>query len=74
MDSFKYYLPGMILIGAALLIIAFPQILVALVASLVMIAGIVALWVGKMAKTMRDNGLYDDERGIFRMFFHDRWF
>lgn len=74
MDSLKYYLPGLILIGAALLIIVFPQILVALVASLVMIAGIAALWMGKMARTMRENALHDDEQNFVRMFFGDRWF
>lgn len=74
MSGLKYYMPGLGLIGAALLIIVFPQILVALVASLVMMAGIGALWVGKMVKTMRENGWREGEHGGIEMFFRDRWF
>lgn len=74
MDGFRYYMPGLTLIGMSLLIIVYPQILVALVAGLVMMAGIGALWIGKTIKTMRENGVHEGERGGIQMFFKDRWF
>lgn len=73
MSGFRYYMPGLTLIGMALLIIAYPQILVALVAALVMMAGIGALWVGKAVKTMHDSGLRNGEHSTVQMFFKDRW-
>ena len=44
MQNFRYYLPGTIMILVALLIMAVPEILIAFVASLVIMAGIGALY------------------------------
>ena len=46
MDTIRYYLPGIILIMIAVLIVAVPEILVAFLASLIIMAGIVALIIG----------------------------
>ena len=46
MDTFRYYLPGIILILAAILIVAVPEILVAFIASIIIMAGIGALYIG----------------------------
>ena len=43
MDTIRYYLPGIILILLAILIVAVPEILVAFVASIIIMAGIGAL-------------------------------
>jgi hypothetical protein len=47
MEGIKYYLPGIILILSGLLIIVFPEVLIALLASLTIMAGIGALIAGK---------------------------
>ena len=46
MDSIRYYFPGIVLILIAILIVAVPQILVAIVATLIIMAGIGALFIG----------------------------
>ncbi len=51
MRDIKYYLPGILLILMAVAIIAMPEILVALVAAMVILAGIVALRIGHLMKT-----------------------
>jgi hypothetical protein len=50
MGNMKYYLPGSTLIVMAMMIMAFPQILVALVAASIIVAGIGALLVGHMIR------------------------
>ncbi len=40
MEGIKYYLPGIILILSGLLIIIYPEILIALIASLTILGGI----------------------------------
>ena len=46
MKLLRFYLPGILLILAAVLIIAVPEILVAMVSASIMIMGVVALVVG----------------------------
>ena len=50
MGNLKYYLPGAILILIAFLILAVPEILVALVAALIIMAGIGALAIGHLIR------------------------
>ena len=53
MRSIRYYLPGTTLILIAILIVAVPEILVAFVAGLIIMAGIGALYVGHMVRKSR---------------------
>lgn len=46
MQHFKYYIPGVSLILMALLIMAVPEILVAIISALIMISGFFALAIG----------------------------
>jgi hypothetical protein len=50
MRNLRYYLPGTILILIAILIVAVPEILVAFVATAIIIAGIGALYIGHMIR------------------------
>ena len=50
MGNLKYYLPGGILILTAMLIVAVPEILVAMVAALIIMAGVGALVIGHMIR------------------------
>lgn len=86
MDTIRYYLPGIILILIAILIIAVPEILIALLASIIIMAGIGALYIGhKIRKSeieYRDNGeWFSDEDSHGRRFvrgpvfrYWNRWF
>ena len=66
MRNFRYYTPGIILILIAILILAVPEILVAFVASLIVMAGIGALYVGHMIRKSRI-----EFRNVDRWFFED---
>ncbi|MDY6906117.1 MAG: hypothetical protein SWH61_15700 [Thermodesulfobacteriota bacterium] len=68
----KYYIPGVILILASLIIIAFPQILVALIAALVFMAGITSLGIGNMMKNYERELRARGEGGLFEVFFRNR--
>ena len=46
MKLLRFYLPGILLIFAAVLIVAVPEILVAMISTLIMIMGVIALIVG----------------------------
>ncbi len=46
MDNLRYYLPGIALILLAILIIAVPEILIAFIASIIILTGIGALYIG----------------------------
>jgi len=50
MGNLKYYTPGILLILIAIMIVAFPEILVALVAAAIIMAGVGALAVGHMIR------------------------
>ena len=46
MGTIRYYLPGIILILIAIIIVAVPEILIAFVASIIIMTGIGALYIG----------------------------
>lgn len=87
MLKLKYYIPGITLILSGIIIILFPEILIALVASIVIMAGIGALFFGRWMSeseqafndTHRDN-FYNDFAGGFSRFnrplyrIHRKWF
>jgi len=50
MGNFKYYLPGAVLFLLAFVVLAVPEILVAFVAALIIMAGIGALYIGHMLR------------------------
>jgi len=75
MENIRYYMPGIILIAIAIIIVAVPEILVAFVAAIIIIAGIGALYIGhRMRKSEiefreTDTQFFDDDffgRRIFR--------
>ena len=79
MDRIKYYIPGLILILAGVFIIVFPEILIALIASIVIMAGIGALIIGgkiskaeQTLKNMPENGFHERDRSIFKNY--RKWF
>lgn len=86
MDGIRYYLPGTILILIAIMIVAVPEILVAFVAAIIIMAGIGALYIGhKIRKSEievqpNDGWSSDDDffgrRFVRRPVFRDwnRWF
>lgn len=86
MKTIQYYLPGIILILLAILIIAVPEILVVFIASIIILAGMGALYIGhKIRKSeieFRDTGeWFSDEDSFGRRFIKrpvfrdwDRWF
>ena len=54
MNRLNYYIPGAVIVLIGLLIVVFPQILVALVAALIISIGVGALFIGhQMRKTER---------------------
>ena len=87
MQSIKYYMPGMILIAIAIMIVAVPEILVAFVAAIIIMAGIGALYIGhKMRKSHIEFGDTDTQffdnnffgrrifrRPVFRRFYRNYW-
>ena len=50
MNKLNYYLPGTFLIMSGILIVVFPEILIALIASVIMMAGIASLYLGHKIK------------------------
>ena len=62
MDTIKYYLPGIILILIAILVVAMPEILVAFIASLIIVAGIAALYVGHNIRKSQIEFRHMDDR------------
>ena len=51
MTDIKYYLPGMSLIAIAVIIVAFPEILIAMIAATIICAGGIALYIGHKMRT-----------------------
>ena len=86
MDKIRYYLPGIILILIAILIVAVPEILVAFLASLIIMVGIAALIIGHKIRKSEiqfqntDECFFDEDlfgrRFVRRPVFRDwnRWF
>ncbi|OQX60798.1 MAG: hypothetical protein B5M56_10465 [Desulfococcus sp. 4484_241] len=71
----KYYVPGIFLIASSLLIIAFPQILVAIVSACIFMAGITALGIGNLMKHYDRELKARGEGGFVNIFFRGpgRW-
>jgi len=69
MMNVRYYFPGILLILSALVIVVVPEILVAFIASLILMAGIGALYVGHR---MRRSGV--EIRQFENLFFEDDFF
>lgn len=67
MGNIKYYLPGSILILMAILIVAVPEILIALAAALMIMLGVGGLYIGHVARksekdwNVLDGGLFGDD-------------
>jgi inner membrane protein involved in colicin E2 resistance len=57
MKHIKYYFPGLSLITVALIIVAFPQILIAFIGATILCVGFVALYIGHMLR----KGLFEAE-------------
>ena len=51
MTSIKYYFPGISLIAIAVIIVAFPEVLIAIIAATIIFAGVIALCIGHKLKT-----------------------
>ena len=51
MKDIKYYFPGITLIAIAVIIVAFPEVLIAMIAATIIFVGAIALYIGhKMRK------------------------
>ena len=76
MNILRYYMPGIILILIAIIIVAVPEILVAILASLIIMAGIGALYVGhrirKSEIEFRQNGEWFSGEDFFGHRFMNR--
>ena len=77
MYDIKYYFPGITLIAIAVIIVAFPEILIAMIAATIIFAGAIALYVGHMMRKGFDelgyiNGSAFDKFLIDRPLFR-RW-
>ena len=60
MRNLRYYVPGIMLILTAVVIVAVPEILVAFIAALIITAGIAALYIGhKVRKSEIEPGNFD---------------
>ena len=76
MNRLNYYIPGALIVLIGLLIVAFPQILVALVAALVISIGVGALLIGhqmrKTERAVRDGYEWSecDDDGFCRVWSH----
>ena len=46
MRDIKYYFPGITLVAIAVIIVAFPEILIAMIAATILFAGTLALYLG----------------------------
>jgi hypothetical protein len=58
MRDVKYYFPGITLIAIAVIIVAFPEILIALIAATIICAGAIALYIGHKVRKGFDEFSY----------------
>ncbi|MFC1867337.1 hypothetical protein ACFL0H_04305 [Thermodesulfobacteriota bacterium] len=73
MNGFRYYIPGIILLLIAIIFVAFPEILIAIVAVAIIMAGIVALYLGHMIRKSRidyinSGNAFSDKESFGRVF------
>jgi hypothetical protein len=71
MYNIRYYIPGIILILIGIIVVAVPEILVAFVASIIIMAGITALYIGHRIRkseiefTHSDDWFSDSDEDLF---------
>lgn len=58
MTDIKYYFPGIILIALAVVIVAFPEVLVGMIAATIIFAGVIALYTGHVIRKGFDEQTY----------------
>lgn len=58
MRDLKYYVPGITLIAIAVIIVAFPEILIAMIAATIIFAGVIALYIGHKVRKGFDEFSY----------------
>ena len=78
MKDLKYYFPGITLIALAVIIVAFPEVLVAMIAATIIFAGAIALYIGHVVRKGVDGQTYM-HRSAFDAFLIDqpifrRWY
>jgi hypothetical protein len=73
METIRYYMPGVILILIALMIVAVPEILVAFVAAMIIMAGIGALLIGHKMRKSEIEFRHGDEWSSDKDFFGRRF-
>ena len=73
MKRLKYYIPGSTLILAGIIIVAFPEILIALFSSIVIMAGIGALYFGKRLSESEQDFENRYKKGFEDEYFQDDW-
>ena len=73
MDNIRYYIPGIILILIAVLIVAVPEILIAFVASVIIMAGIGALYIGHKIRKFETESRGVEYRSTDEDFFGSRF-
>ncbi|MDY7037527.1 MAG: hypothetical protein SV375_15360 [Thermodesulfobacteriota bacterium] len=61
MTTIRYYIPGIILILIAIMILAVPEILLAFIASIIIMAGIGALYIGHRIRKSENDFRHTDE-------------
>ena len=64
MKELKYYIPGITLIAIAVIIVAFPEILIATIAATMIFAGAIALYTGHMMRKGFDERAYIRSSGF----------
>jgi hypothetical protein len=79
MKNIRYYVPGGLLIGAALLILAVPEILLAVLVAFILLIGLLALYIGHRARQADaemkgPEGDYDPRWPFFRGPMGRRWY
>jgi len=81
MENIKYYFPGITLIAIAVIIVAFPEVLIAMIAATIIFAGAIALYIGHKVRKGLDefsyiNGSTFDkfliDQPIFRRWYYRR--
>lgn len=72
-NNSRYYLPGILMIAISLLIIAVPEVLAVLVASLLCMIGIISLYFGHMLRKQKIKTVWveapDSDADFFNMRF-----
>jgi multisubunit Na+/H+ antiporter MnhB subunit len=82
MNAIRYYIPGIVLILIAIMVVALPEIIVAFMAAVIIMAGIVALYIGHKIRKSKirfqheDNWFSNEDilgSGSLRRHFYKDW-